>query len=151
MESLCIVSCGKKKIWDKNPNAGPTEAKSVYIGPFVKKCREYAEKFYLYNWMILSAKYGFLEPTDTVPISYDVCFHDKKSNSISIEDLKKQINEKDLDKYDKVIVLCGKFYTKIIGDVLSQKEIYNPLKGCKDIGHMIVKLNSFLEDKNENE
>ena len=46
MKDLCIVTCGKKKIWDKNPDSGPTEAKNVYIGPLSKKAKEYAEKYY---------------------------------------------------------------------------------------------------------
>jgi len=46
MKTLCIVPCGKAKIWDKNPKAGPTMAKQVYTGPFAKKCQEYAELYY---------------------------------------------------------------------------------------------------------
>jgi hypothetical protein len=46
MKTLCIVPCGKTKIWDKNPNAGPTKAEYVYVGSFAKKCREYATTFY---------------------------------------------------------------------------------------------------------
>ena len=46
MSTLCIVPCGRKKIWDKFPNHGPTEAKFVYIGPFASKCKEYAEMFF---------------------------------------------------------------------------------------------------------
>ena len=68
---LCIIPCGNRKIWDKNPNAGPTRAKDIYIGPFAKKRKEYAEKFYLSSWCILSAKYGFLFPDDIVPGSYN--------------------------------------------------------------------------------
>jgi len=46
MKTLYIVACGKLKIWDKNPNAGPTKAEYVYIGSFAKKCVEYAKRFY---------------------------------------------------------------------------------------------------------
>ncbi|HNS79734.1 MAG TPA: hypothetical protein PKM17_13890, partial [Syntrophorhabdus sp.] len=52
METLCIVPCGKRKIWDKNPNAGFVKAKDVYIGHFSIKCKEYAEKFYANSWCI---------------------------------------------------------------------------------------------------
>lgn len=41
---LCIVPCGTKKIWDENPNAGPTLAKDVYIGPFAKKVQRIRSK-----------------------------------------------------------------------------------------------------------
>lgn len=144
MKSLCIVPCGKKKIWDKIPNAGPQNAKKVYIGPFAKKCRQYAEKFYPESWMIISAKYGFLWPDDIVPGPYDVCFHDKKSNSISIEELKKQIKEKNLDKYDKIIILGGKYYKEIIKNVFPIKILINPLNGCKGIGYMMARLNDSI-------
>ena len=36
MKTLCIVACGKRKIWDKNTNAGPIKAEYVYIGSFTK-------------------------------------------------------------------------------------------------------------------
>ena len=60
MKTLCIVPCGSKKIWKKNPNAGPMKAKDVYIGPFASKCQQYAKHFYPESWCILSAKHGFL-------------------------------------------------------------------------------------------
>jgi hypothetical protein len=148
MEILCIVPCGKKKIWDEIPNAGPTKAKNVYIGPFAKKCREYAENFYPNNWIIISAKYGLLKPDDIVPGQYDVSFNNKKSITISIEELKNQANEKNLVKYDKIIVLGGKNYIDVINKIFSQNTIYNPLSGCKGIGYMMGKLkNSINNDK----
>ena len=56
MKTLCIIPCGSKKIWDKYPDLGPQKARDVYIGPFAKKCREYAETFYGESFCILSAK-----------------------------------------------------------------------------------------------
>jgi len=44
MKTLCIVPCGVEKKWDRNPNAGPNKARYVYIGPFSKKRREYAQR-----------------------------------------------------------------------------------------------------------
>ena len=58
MRRLCIIPCGKKKIWDKYPDYGPMEAKDVYISPFGKACQAYATMFFE-NWVILSAKHGF--------------------------------------------------------------------------------------------
>jgi hypothetical protein len=66
MKTLCIVACGNRKICSKEPNAEPTKARYVYIGAFAKKCREYAEKFYLSCWYILSAQYGFLFPDEII-------------------------------------------------------------------------------------
>jgi len=101
MADLCIVTCGKKKIWDKNPNTGPTEAKNVYIGPLSKKGIKYAEKFYPDTWMILSAKHGFLDPKDIIPQNYDSSFNIKNSKTISLEELKIQIQNENLDEYEE--------------------------------------------------
>jgi hypothetical protein len=67
MKTLCVFPSGTKKIWDINPDAGPTPAKDVYIGPFAKKCEEYVGKFFPDSWWILSSKYGFLYPDEIVP------------------------------------------------------------------------------------
>ena len=58
-----------RKIWDKNPKAGPTKAECVYIRPFAKKFREYAMRFHPSSWYILSAKYGFLFPVWVININ----------------------------------------------------------------------------------
>jgi len=107
MKSLCIAPCGSKKIWSKNLKAGPAKARDVYIGPFAKKCREYAEKFYPSSWYILSAKYGFLLPDDVIPGPYNVSFNDKKTNPISLKDLARQAEQKKINKYKSVVVLGG--------------------------------------------
>ena len=143
MKDLCIVTCGKKKIWDKNPDAGPTEAKNVYIGPLSKKAMEYAEKYYPDKWIILSAKYGFIYPKDIIPQNYDACFHIKNSQTISLEKLKTQ--RKKFNKYDSITVLGGKFYTQLIIDLFPDKEIINPLDGCKGIGYMLKKINDSIK------
>ena len=87
MKTLCIVPCGNRKIWDKNPKAGPTKAECVYIGPFAKKCREYAMRFYPSSWYILSAKYGFLFPDELVTGPYNESFNDRKTNPITTKEL----------------------------------------------------------------
>ena len=146
MKDLCIVTCGKKKIWDINPNTGPKEAKEVYIGPLSKKAKEYAEKYHPKSWMILSAKYGFIYPDEIIPKNYDVCFHDKKSKTISLDKLKMQADKKNFDEYDSITVLGGKFYTKLIIDLFPNKKIINPLDGCKGIGYMLKKINDSIKD-----
>ena len=145
MKDICIVTCGKKKIWDINPNTGPKEAKEVYIGPLSKKAKEYAEKYYPENWIILSAKYGFLNPNDIITQNYDACFHIKDSKTISLEKLKVQIENKNLDEYNRITVLSGKFYTQLIIDLFPDKEIINPLNGCNGIGYMLKRINDSIK------
>ena len=144
MKNLCIVPCGSKKIWSKNPKLGPTKARNVYIGPFAKKCREYAEKFYPSSWCILSAKYGFLLPDDVTPGPYNVSFNDRKTNPISLKNLSKQTEQKKIDKYKNVVVLGGKNYVEIAKQVFIGKTVLKPLSGCKGIGYMMKKLNDAI-------
>jgi hypothetical protein len=148
MKTICIVPCGNKKIWDKNPKAGPTKAIEVYIGPFAKKCREYAEKFHAGSWCILSAKYGFLFPTNIIPGPYDVSFNKPTKETIKIEELKKQASKNKMKGYDKVVILGGKNYVNIIKQVFPDKKLHTPLSGCKGIGYMMGILNeAILNDK----
>ena len=76
MKRICIIPCGKKKIWDKHSDYAPMEAKDVYISPFGKACQAYATMFFE-NWVILSAKHGFLRPNDIVLENYDLAFDSK--------------------------------------------------------------------------
>ncbi|GFP27693.1 hypothetical protein HKBW3S43_00110 [Candidatus Hakubella thermalkaliphila] len=145
MKTLCIVPCGNRKIWDKTPNIGSTEAKDVYIGPFAKKCREYAEKFYPSSWCILSAKYGFLFPSDIVPGPYNVSFNDRKTNPITTKELSAQMAERKLSNYERIVILGGKNYVEMANEVFSSKEILTPLSDCKGIGYMMGKLNDSIK------
>jgi len=40
---LVIVPCGKRTIWDKHPDQGPTRADDAYTGTPFKLNRRYAE------------------------------------------------------------------------------------------------------------
>lgn len=145
MKTLCIVPCGNRKIWNKKPNAGPTKARNVYIGPFAKKCREYAEKFYPTSWCILSAKYGFLFPEDIIEGTYNVSFNDKSTNPISPNELSNQIMEKGLNSYDRIAVLGGRNYVNIVKVIFHKEEIHTPLADCQEIGYMMGKLNGAIQ------
>ena len=111
--TLVIVACGARKIWDDNPNAGPTPAKDAYTGAPFKVNRRYAETF-SDKWVILSAKYGFINPAFIIPENYNVTFKKPSTNPVSIDALKKQIIEMGLDKYDKIVVLGGKEYVNAV-------------------------------------
>jgi len=144
MNILAVVPCGKRKIWDVNPD-GPTEAKYVYIGPFARLCREYAEKFYPDSWVILSAKYGFLFPDDIVSGPYNVTFNDPKTNPITVDELRKQAVEKGLDKFDKIVVLGGRNYVDIVKSVFSDKIVVAPLDKYGGLGRKMSALKRAIE------
>lgn len=139
MNTLVIVPCGKRKIWDKNPEAGPTRAKDAYtVSPF-KVNREYAEKFDD-PWVILSAKYGFLEPDQIIPENYNVTFNDPSTNPILITELKEQV-EKRYSRYTCIITLGGKSYSEIASHVFIDEKtsVYSPAAGLP-IGKAMAKV-----------
>lgn len=146
MSTLVIVACGKRKIWDAKPGAGSTKAKDTYIGVPFRFNRGYAEKF-SDRWIILSAKYGFIDPNFIVPANYDVTFKDPTTNRITISELKKQVKEKHLDRFDKIVVLGGRNYAEVVSKAFSDFDvkIIRPLAGM-GLGHSVHKVRKAIED-----
>jgi hypothetical protein len=145
MKELCIIPCGKRKIWDKYPDAGPTPAKYVYTGNYAGKCREYAQKFYPDSWCILSAKYGFLFPDDIIPGPYNVTFNNKNTNPITIEELAFQVKNKGLGSFNKYIVVGGKNYVEIVRILFQDKNLHYPLANSKGMAFAIKKMAESIE------
>lgn len=110
---LVIVPCGQKKIWDRTPGAGPTAAKDAYIGPPFGINKAYADRFGE-AWVILSAKYGFIEPGFEVAGPYNVTFKKKASGPIAAARLREQVQERQLDRFTIIIGLGGKEYRDAI-------------------------------------
>jgi hypothetical protein len=149
MKRLCAVPCRSKKIWSRNPNAGPTKARDVYIGNFARTCIEYAEKFYPGSYVILSAKHGFLFPDELIPEDYNVTFNDPKTGPISVDELRKQAERKGLMKYDEIVVVAGSDYVGIVREVFRGKKIITPLKGLGGMGQMISAMKKALRECRE--
>ncbi|MBS2968789.1 hypothetical protein J9317_08470 [Metabacillus sp. KIGAM252] len=147
MKRLCIIPCGKRKIWDKQPGLGPVPAQSAYTGIFHKLCQTYARTFFT-SWVILSAKHGFLKPEELVPGNYDLAFQMKHPDMISIRELQKQLDEKELNDADQIVMLGGKKFDQILCKVFGRSAIF-PLKGSKGIGDMQRKLKVAVENKTE--
>ncbi|HGE5803631.1 TPA: DUF6884 domain-containing protein [Bacillus thuringiensis] len=148
MKRLCIIPCGKKKIWDKHSDYGPMEAKDVYISPFGKACQAYATMFFE-NWVILSAKHGFLRPSDIVLENYDLAFDSKSDEVISIEQLQKQMIDKSLLQFDEIVLLAGKKHKKVVTKLYPEEMITYPLEGCKGIGYMLQRLKEAVKEGEE--
>lgn len=139
---LCIIPCGRKKIWDLDATKGPTPAQDAYIGTFGQACQRYARRFFPGNWVILSAKYGFLFPADHVPGPYDVAFDSPREDVIPSHVLKVQLEQKQLTNYRTVVVLGGRKHQKVVESVFpADVERSYPLKDCKGIGYMLQALN----------
>ena len=62
------------------------------------------------DWVILSAKYGFLLPTDLIPGPCEVTFEAPSTGPMACETLGTQVQQMGLDRYAEVVGLCGKEY-----------------------------------------
>lgn len=129
MKSLVVVPSGRRKIWENKPNARPTLAKNVYTGPPFKVNREYAETF-SDKWVILSPKYGFIEPDFIIPEDYNVNFNDPKTNPISLSELREQAKDR-FSEYPCIVALGGKTYANLVIETFksTDRKVITPSTG----------------------
>ncbi|MEK4884586.1 DUF6884 domain-containing protein [Bacillus sp. FSL W8-1127] len=147
---FCIIPCGKRKIWDQHPEAGPVRADAAYIGIFHGLCQNYARLFFD-HWGILSAKHGLLLPDDIVPGNYDLSFsdHHRKSEMIEISQLREQAEVKGAAAVDVVVMLGGKKFQPILREMFPEcHDIQFPLQGSRGIGDMQKRLKDAIENRN---
>jgi hypothetical protein len=104
---LVVVSCGEEKVWKRHPGAGPTPAQDAYTSSRFNKSREYAEHFGE-RWLILSAKYGLIEPDFVIPADYNRSFYDPDAISLAL--LREQVAAKELERFRTVGVLGSEIY-----------------------------------------
>lgn len=116
---LVMIPCGQCKIWKKDPTHGPTKARVAYVGSPFRVNRVFAERF-ADKWIILSAKYGLIDPDFIVSKDYDVTFTKPSTNPITVDQIKKQLKDmKSLQGYETVIALGGRKYTDIAKQVFT--------------------------------
>lgn len=115
---LVVVPCGQGKIWDRYPAAGPTPARDVYTGAPSKVNRAFAEYFGA-RWVILSAKYGFVDPDFVIPEPYNLTFRKRDPGLVTPATLREQVENLQLAAYPDVIVLGGKEYQRVAREALS--------------------------------
>jgi len=133
MSTLVVVPCGAKKIWSKNLAAGPTPAKNAYIGPPFVVNRAYAERFGD-EWRILSAKYGFMDQACLIPANYNVTFTDPHTQPITVEALRQQVREQDLERFSTVVALGSRAY----GDKVAAAFAETPAHVCSPVAGLRI-------------
>jgi hypothetical protein len=143
---LVIVPCGRSKIWNKHPDAGSCVARDAYVGSPFKVNRKYAECVGD-QWVILSAKYGFIAPNFVLPGPYEVTFKRKASGPVSHDVLRLQVSELRLDQYSDVIGLGGKEYRTAISAAFEGTgiDIHFPFAGLP-IGKAMRAASQFVEE-----
>lgn len=129
MRTLVVVPCGAKKIWGELPSLGAVRAAEAYVGVPFRVNRAYAEVMGD-AWVILSAKYGFLDPGDLLEGPYEVTFKRKKTGPVTVETLCQQVTERGLTSFDRVIGLGGVEYRAALTRAFEgQAEILFPFAG----------------------
>ena len=143
--TLVTVPCGFSKVWDKQPDAGAVPAQDAYTGtPFMLN-RQYAECF-ADQWLILSAKYGFITPEFIIPEPYNVTFNKRTTHPISVAELQQQVGASDLAAFDLVVGLGGKEYRQRITEAFApyNSQVAFPFEGLP-IGKMMQATKRALE------
>ncbi|SDY86654.1 hypothetical protein SAMN04488156_102809 [Bacillus sp. 166amftsu] len=88
-------------------------------------------------------------PTDIIEKNYDLAFDSKSDEIICIEQLKKQMIDKELLNFDEIVLLAGKKHKKVVTKLYPEEIISYPLEGCKGIGYMLQRLKCAVENHNE--
>jgi len=88
---LIVVSCSERKVWGKE-NWGPTYVPAIhaYTGKDVTWLKNNVPKGKDFHCVILSAKYGFIEPEHPI-CYYDVTFSDPEKGPISLDSIRNQV------------------------------------------------------------
>ena len=147
MNTLCVVASGKKKVWDTLPDCGARKARDSYVGPFTRKCIEYAVTFYPSSWCFLSPKYGFLLPDNVVYAPGCARFSQPETHPLSTKRLALQARSLRLDECNTVIMLAGKAYLRVLHEVFPMAQVHSPLLGVGGIGKMTSALTAALKMK----
>jgi hypothetical protein len=114
--TLIVVPCGARKIWRDQPWRGAVTARDAYTSDLFRTNRDYAQMFGE-RWVVLSAKYGFIDPDFEIPGPYECTFNDPGTQTISFDELCRQRSELHLDQYERVVGLGGKEYRTIVAEV----------------------------------
>jgi hypothetical protein len=143
MKKLVVAQCGGRKIWKDDASIRLIKAKDAYTSTYFKKQRAYAERFGD-SWVILSAKYGFLDPEDKIE-DYNVTFKKKSTQPISTDKLAEQVKRKKLGSFDEIVVLGGKEYldSTIQAFAGTGVKISAPFKGLS-IGKRMSAINEIM-------
>ena len=151
MKTLVIVTCVKEKL------NGSFKAEDLYISDLFKKMRHFVE-INDYDWRIISAKHGLIDPEDIIESYEDESLDQFKllqgkqtTNLKTKKDALRQIIREQLEPilkdYNRIILMCGKNYRDVILPLLKEKKVVNYFKGTKGIGEIKQKLLTDIDKK----
>lgn len=123
---LIIVPASVEKIWDKVADLGYMPAKDAFIRAAFKRWRQYAEDSGN-RWVILSPKYGFLDPDQMIG-DYQMMASEVLDDPDFHEKLRNQAIEKKFYNFDKLVVLDWELYHTIVSKAFAEAEMEIELK-----------------------
>lgn len=118
--TLVVVPCGLAKVWDREVGRGATQARDAYTGSPFKVNRKYAER-HADRWVILSAKYGFIDPDFLIPGPYNVTFKRPSPEVVTVQRLREQADALGLRGYRQIIGLGGREYRAILDETFAKE------------------------------
>ena len=148
LKTLVITPAGEEKIWDldKNPDKSrQAKADYAFTGRFAQRCREYTEKFYPEDRVILTPRYGFVLPDEEIQYYSENTFAESRIEYDTIE-----INaESDgLFNYERVIFLGNRRqhaeYIDVISKIFADKWVEYPLLDAENTEEMLGRLSDAI-------
>lgn len=135
---LVITSCSKKK------RSYKTTASDMYQGQLFKMVKKFA-KTNNFDFKILSAKYGLLNPDEIIK-PYDKKLKNNEDIKILQKDLIFKWNNLSVP-YDFVLLIMGKYYRGVF-EVLDQEKIIY-FRSYNGIGGLLKIMKKFLKTRKE--
>ena len=143
---VAVIPCSKEKIWDDGGWRGPAEASAAYTSPLHRAARSYGDAW-ADEVLILSAKYGLLRLSDTLPGPYDVTFSRPDDPVISSAELGRQAAR--LRDASELLIACPDDYSERLLAAIgpTQAKIHQPLLGTplSDLAQMTAILLSLSQ------
>lgn len=147
-DRLVVVPCGTAKIWDNEPTTGPTQASKAYTGAPATVNQNYARCFGD-AWVILSAKYGLIQPTYALPGPYDVTFKRRATGPVPTHIVRDQAEALGLERFSEAFLLGGKTYREVAREAFSPLGLDTeaPFAGMR-IGEAMSAINDCIDAGN---
>lgn len=129
LKTLVILACSQKKA------TKPVPARDLYLGSLFKLGRKFAEVHH-FDYVILSAKYGLLRPEQVIA-PYD----QRIANISDVRRIREMVItplKAILASYEKVVVIGGNLYRKVLEPIKSAK--FEEISDSRGIGGMLQQL-----------
>ena len=131
---LVITECTKEKLAYDDSLRAP--AKKMYQGRLFKTVRNYCEAIG-FDYVIISAKYGLLFPEDPIK-GYEKVLQTKEDIK-KIQPLVEEKLKPILENYEKIVVIAGEEYRKVLQNLWDERFIAVKSKGYGDLCSIVKK------------